>query len=93
MSKHTNYNKPETINTEVTTETTEEKIVEIFGKVSNCKKLNVRVKPNTKCDVVCVIDKGAAVKIDKSKSTRAFYKVLGNDFEGFCMKEYITVEQ
>ena len=67
----------------------------VFGFVSNCRKLNVRQKPNKDADVVCVINKDTEVLIDKTKSTKKFYKVSSPNgpIDGFCMKEYITIKQ
>lgn len=69
----------------------------VTGVVDNCGKLNVRKQPSIKSDVVVVIDKGAEVVIDETKSTEEFYRVRSaseaNPFYGFCMKKYITVNQ
>ena len=67
----------------------------VFGFVSNCRKLNVRQKPNKDADIVCVINKDTEVIIEKAKSTKKFYKVFSPNgpIDGFCMKEYITIKQ
>ena len=68
-----------------------------IGVVCNCEKLNVRSKPTTKSDVVCVIPKGTEVEINKDKSTKAFYSVVSKSdtegFTGFCMKQYISIKE
>ena len=97
----TNYNKMSEKSVkdaevvETVTETVAPPPEPVFGVVDNCSKLNVRVKPNKDADVVCVIAKGTEVLIDKSKSTKKFYKVESptGPIDGFCMKEYITIKQ
>lgn len=70
----------------------------IYGVVDNCDKLNVRFEPNVKSEVACVIAKGTKVVVEKSGSTKDFYKVHSVDdgnategFNGFCMKKYISI--
>ena len=109
MSNKKNYNKistekakaenvevveaVETVGTaEAVAEVVEEPKVKI-GVVANCENLNVRVKPNVKSDVVCVIAKGTEVEIKDAGSTRDFYNVITADFTGFCMKKYISVKK
>ena len=63
-----------------------------IGKVVNCDKLNVRRNPNTDASIVCIINRLTEVEIDESLSTDTFYKVyLATGVEGYCMKEYISV--
>lgn len=65
----------------------------LIGKVSGCKKLNIRKEPNRESDVLDVVLEGSEVMIDESKSTDDFYKVYTESgLEGFCMKQYITVQ-
>lgn len=97
----TNYNKMSEKSVKETkiTETVEETVAPppepVFGVVTDCAKLNVRVKPNKDADIACVIAKGTEVIIDKAKSTKKFYKVYSptGPIDGFCMKEYITIKQ
>lgn len=78
---------------EVEPESITESIVLKIGKVSDCKKLNVRKFPDTSATLVGVIDEGAEVMIDKDASTLMFYKVCTEyGVEGYCMKKFITVE-
>lgn len=71
----------------------------VIGVVSNCVRLNVREKPNIKSDVVCVIPRDSEVVIDEDKSTNAFYYVCVSNivektqFEGYCMKKYISIKR
>lgn len=71
-------------------ETTEEE--SSVGMVSGCTKLNIRVKPDINSDVVCVVSKDTVVIIDLEESTNDWYRVFTESgFNGFCMKQYITV--
>lgn len=63
-----------------------------IGKVANCKKLNVRMEPLKNAAVATVIECGETVLIVEEESTDDFYAVQVADVEGFCMKEFITVE-
>lgn len=110
MSNHnyTNYSKLETIETDVNQsaipesapestpahQTTEVVPEPVYGVVTDCERLNVRVKPGlVGTKVVCVIDTGTKVEIDESASTEEWYKVtLDNGKYGYCMKKYITVQ-
>ena len=65
----------------------------IKGVVANCTRLNVRVAPNSKADVACVVEAKASVEIDTSKSTDDWYHVCTvAGIEGYCMKQYIDAE-
>lgn len=63
-----------------------------IGKISGCKKLNVRKLPNTGAAVVSELVEGAEVMIDEKASTATFYKVCtAHGIEGFCMKQFIKI--
>ena len=64
----------------------------LIGKVSDCKKLNVREEASKNAAVAKVIDCGETVLIVEEESTDDFYAVQVDDVEGFCMKEFITIE-
>lgn len=92
----------ETVTEEVVEPIVEEepKVEVIYGIVDNCARLNVRSKPNIKSEVVCVIPAGLKVVVDKVDVKGNFYKVSsvnnGNaseGFNGFCMKNYITIKK
>lgn len=97
------YKKPETEEVvegpalDVEVEKEPEKPKSVFGVVSDCVKLNVRVEPKADAEVLTVIDKGTKVKIYEDQSTEDFYKVsvklAKNEFVyGYSMKKFITVE-
>lgn len=66
----------------------------IFGKVANCIKLNVREKPDVNANVICEIFAGATVIIDEDETTEKFFKVCTEaGLYGFCMKDYIYIDQ
>lgn len=72
----------------------EEKVVVYIGKVRDCDKLNVREEPNIEAKVVCKLDKLSEVKIDKSNSTKDFYKILtSTGVSGYCMKKYMSIKK
>ena len=62
-----------------------------LGVVSGCKKLRVRSEPRFGTNVVCEIDQGTRVMIDRSQSTFDYYKIYTESgIEGFCNKTYIV---
>lgn len=65
----------------------------VIGVVTDCDLLNVRNKPSVKSNVICTIKSGTEVEIDETKSSRDFYKVCSKDFNGYCMKKFITIKQ
>ena len=63
-----------------------------FGKISNCKKLNVRKLPSRDAGIVSELVEGSEVMIDEKESTALFYKICTEyGIEGFCMKQFIKV--
>ena len=65
----------------------------MFGLVSDCFKLNVRIEPNKDSDIMCVIGENEEVMIDPYYSTEDWYKVYTKEgVDGFCMKEFIKVQ-
>ena len=62
--------------------------------IVNCERLNVRMSPNIKSDVLCVVESGAEMKIDTENSTDTWIKVLepnGAGSSGYCMKEFVLL--
>lgn len=71
----------------------------IYGTVAGCDKLNVRSKPSTNGEIICVIPKGTKIVVAELGSTKDFYEVHSIDdgnatvgFHGWCMKKYISVK-
>lgn len=63
-----------------------------IGVVANCPRLRVRAAASINAEVLCEIESGSEVTIDKSKSTKDFYAVCTSaGVEGFCMKKFIIV--
>ena len=63
-----------------------------FGKVSNCKKLNIRKLPSRDAEIVSELIEDSEVMIDEKESTALFYKICTeHGIDGYCMKDYITV--
>lgn len=62
----------------------------VIGTVVNCTKLNVRVKPSTTADVVCVLDANSEIKINVAKSNNEwFYVYTATGAEGYCMRKFV----
>ena len=75
-------------------EPTEEETKE-EGVVEGCVKLNVREAANKTAGILCVINKGDVVAIDRANSTDDFYKVITNNeikVEGYCVKDFIKIK-
>lgn len=105
MSK-TNYNKistapgetePVTVSVDLeVNEEIEEPVAQAtpVGIVMNCRRLNVRKRPNVKAEVVCEVLVGSELAIDMKESTNEWYKVCTSaGCEGFCMKQYVEIQQ
>lgn len=85
-------------NVETLTPKKEETLKPKLAYVDNCERLNVRTKPSKNSDVLGIIEKGMAVEINDQFSTTSFYSVTallanGVKLTGYCMKEYITIEE
>lgn len=62
--------------------------------VVNCERLNVRMSPNIKSDVLCVVESGTEMKVDAENSTDTWIKVLepnGAGSSGYCMREFLLL--
>ena len=63
-----------------------------FGKISNCKKLNIRKLPSRDAEIVSELIEGSEVMIDEKESTALFYKICTeHGIEGYCMNNFIKV--
>ena len=63
-----------------------------FGKVNNCKKLNIRKLPSRDAEIVSELIEGSEVMIDEKESTALFYKICTeHGIEGYCVKDFIKV--
>jgi uncharacterized protein YgiM (DUF1202 family) len=98
MANKKNYNK---ISTEAAENQVKEEVVETpteqtspipVGVVANCKKLNVRKKPDLGAKVIKVLDVNDEVEIIDG-ADKDFYEVaLSKGTKGFCMKKYIKIK-
>lgn len=69
-----------------------EDVTDKVGEVSGCDKLRVRMHPNANANIVCEIKAGTKVLIYDESSTDKYYKICTEaGAEGYCMKEYISV--
>ena len=74
-------------------ETTEEKVIEQFGFVSGCSKLNIRKAPNVNADIECIVNEGSELKIGKSKSIEGWFNICtANGVEGYCMSKFVEIK-
>ena len=63
-----------------------------FGKVDNCKKLNIRKLPSRDAEIISELVEGSKVMVDEKESTALFYKICTeHGIEGYCMKDFIKV--
>lgn len=96
-SKQTEETKIEsTLNVDVTKKVENESQPKVAkGVVVGCEKLNVRMNPSLDAVVDVVIDKGTEVEITGSHDN--FYRVrkgtTTEGFDGWCMKNYISVTE
>lgn len=84
----------ETITAQSSNADVEEKTDEIkIGIVANCNRLNIRKEPNASAEIVCEVVCKAELMVDEKESTDEFYKVCtATGMNGFCMKNFITVQ-
>ena len=63
-----------------------------FGKITGCKKLNVRKLPSRDSEIISELVEGSEIMIDDNESTALFYKICTeHGIEGYCMKQFIKV--
>ena len=64
-----------------------------LGVVAKCSRLNIRKKAEATSEVVCIVNAGTELVIDKTYKNQNWLKVVTKDNkEGFCMKEFVTVK-
>lgn len=67
--------------------------IPVVGKVINCAKLNVRAKPNTDSNVVCILDANSEIEVNIEKSTDEWVSVCtATGVEGYCMRKFMSVD-
>lgn len=72
----------------------EEKAAVYIGKIRDCDKLNVREEPSLEAKVLCRLDKNSEVEIDKTNSTKEFYKIYtSSGISGYCMKKHMSIKK
>lgn len=86
-------NKPYTVVEEPEVKPDIKVVKEVLGIVTDCSKLNIRLEPKVKADVLCVVNAGDKLFIDPDKSTDDWYSVTTSvGAEGFCMKKYVSAK-
>ena len=77
----------------ITPEVQEEK-PEVIGVVIDCAKLNVRKEAKKDAAILGTIAAKSKVTVVSTKPVNGFYKVhTDTGLDGFCMKNYIKIEQ
>lgn len=69
-----------------------EPITDTVGKVVNCKLLCLRQEPKSAAAVIRFLEAGTEVVVHEDKSTDEWYAVTADDVDGFCVKNYISIE-
>lgn len=102
MAGKRNYNKISTeaaaegIVKEEVVETTPEKVepeIDVLpGVVYNCKKLNVRKKPDLEAKVLKILNENDEVEVIDGTDTKDFYEIKLGKTTGYCMKKYIKIK-
>lgn len=63
------------------------------GRVVDCSRLNIRKKPTVNAEVLTTVKKDSELILDLIKSNEKWFKVCTTSgVEGYCMKQYVTVE-
>lgn len=58
------------------------------------KRLNIRKEPSIETGIICVVESGSELMIEKEGSTKEWLKVCtASGFEGYCMKKFVTIEK
>lgn len=64
----------------------------ISGKVAYCKSLNIKRKPISSSDIVCVLNTGSKLDVDIGRSTNEWFKVVTESgIEGYCMRSFVSI--
>jgi uncharacterized protein YgiM (DUF1202 family) len=64
----------------------------VYGEVANCRKLNIREKPDINSKVVTVVPCSEKLNINLEDSKNEWLAVCTvAGIEGFCMKEFIEI--
>lgn len=69
-----------------------EPITDTVGKVVNCKLLCLRQEPKSAAAVIRFLEAGTEVVPHADKSTDEWYAVTVDGVDGFCVKNYISIE-
>ena len=82
------YEIPEFEDTEEVTEV-EEVVEEIVVYAKTTAKVNMRVEPNTNCEILASVP--AAMKMTLVEEADGWYKVIYNEKEGYIRADYIEL--
>lgn len=84
------------VNTEpAITVTTEDETSDTFvGVVVGCTRLNVRNSPEKNAKVIATVPAGTELLMDCVQPDAEFYSVCtASGIEGFCMKQFIEIQE
>lgn len=67
----------------------------LIGRVSGCKRLNIRKQPSKESDPVCVVDEDTVLMIDLMAPTpKEWYKIYTETgIEGYCMRQFVKISE
>lgn len=97
MSNH-NYKEPvleESVESiEEITETEMSESSKVYGVVTDCLRLNIRMKPDKEAEVATIVTCLDEIEVDLDASTDEWYAVCtAAGIEGFCMKKFIAIRR
>lgn len=65
----------------------------LIGKVSGCRRLNIRQEATTDSGILGVLEEGSEVMILHRETENEFYKICtASGIEGYCMVLYIEIQ-
>lgn len=79
---------------EATLETEPPMLEKLKGVVTGCTKLNLRKKPFAGAEILDTLEAGETVVITELETfSEKFYGVDANGLKGYCMKQYISIQE
>lgn len=65
---------------------------EFFATVTETPKLNIRKRPSMESEVLYMASKDESIKIQPLQNSE-WVRVISGPTPGFCMKQYLTINQ
>jgi hypothetical protein len=64
------------------------------GVVTDCWMLNIREEPDSNAKIIGTLNQSSEIIVYEQESTDRYYKICtASGIEGFCMQNYITIQQ